>query len=351
LFSTPTTPVYNHLPVLLKPILEALAWPEASKDGLWVDATLGLGGHSKALIERLGELGKQPHWLGLDRDEEALAHAKARLEAELPATALAHWRLVKSEFSKLPQALGLNVEASLEEGQQPITGALLADLGVSSLQLDKGSRGFSFREDAPLDMRMGGANSNESTAANLLAQWNAEQLANCFYNYGEERLSRPIARAIVWHRENVAPLETTLQLANLLENEAKRKGLWPPRRDKKRDKAPQIHPATRVFQALRIAVNHELDELESLLAAMPLLMAPGARVGIISFHSLEDRLVKHWFLQAAKTCICPPTWPVCQCSHKPLFRSLSKKAIIATEEERNENPRSRSAKLRLYERI
>jgi 16S rRNA (cytosine1402-N4)-methyltransferase len=345
-------PIYSHLPVLLQPVLEALAWEEAAEEGLWVDATLGLGGHSQALIERLVDLGKAPRWLGLDRDEEALLYAENRLNTTHATQALTEWRLLRSEFSKLPQVLGLQEQNSFEEGQQPITGGLLADLGVSSLQLDKASRGFSFREEAPLDMRMAGeTHSKELTAADLLAHWDAEQLADCFYRYGEERLSRPIARAIVWHREHIGPLQTTLELAHLLEKEAKRKGLWPPRHNGKRDKAPPIHPATRVFQALRIAVNHELDELETLLAAMPALMAPGSRVGIISFHSLEDRLVKHWFAQAAKTCVCPPAWPVCQCQHKPLFRALSKKAIIATEAERSENPRSRSAKLRIYQRI
>jgi 16S rRNA (cytosine1402-N4)-methyltransferase len=301
--------IFNHQPVLLTEVLQALN-PQPGKT--YVDGTLGGAGHAAALLAQQ----PQASLIGFDRDAMALAVAKDRL----PASA----RLIQAPFAKLACYLS----------PLSITGGILLDLGVSSPQLDQADRGFSFMHNAPLDMRMDQA-SDSPTAAELLTTATETQLADWFKQYGEERLAKPIARAIK------ANLPTyTHALAELCRQSYRHFRI-----------KEQQHPATRVFQALRIAVNGELDQLQGVLNQLPGLLAPGARVAIISFHSLEDRIVKQWMVQQAATCVCPPRLPVCQCGKVPTLRVLTKKPIMATTAETTQNPRARSAKLRVAEWI
>lgn len=335
-----TTP-FHHVPVLCQQVVDALI-PCPGRQ--YVDATLGGGGHSQAILQQAKQLGDPPiQLLGLDQDEAALTHARQVL-APYPSQVT----IVQANFSALPQVLsGL--------GWGPITGGVLADLGVSSHQLDEGSRGFSFRHEAPLDMRMD--RTQPLTADTIVNTYTESELCQLFSQYGEARYSKTIAREIVRVR-NTQPLHTTRALANLVEAITHRMPSGPsqPRKSKSAGreqggrKTP-IHPATQIFQALRIAVNDELGHLERFLAALPPLLAPGARIAIISFHSLEDRIVKHAFQEAARDCICPPRLPICQCDHRATLKILSSKPIVATDEEIEQNPRARSAKLRVAERI
>jgi 16S rRNA (cytosine1402-N4)-methyltransferase len=300
---------FIHQPVLLTEVLQALN-PQPGKT--YVDGTLGGAGHAMALLtkEPLAQL------IGFDRDAMALAAAKECLPETI--------RLIQAPFAELACYL-----APLF-----ITGGILLDLGVSSPQLDQADRGFSFMHNAPLDMRMD-QTSDSPTAAELLTTATETQLADWFKQYGEERLAKPIARAIK------ANLPThTHALAELCRQTYRHFRI-----------KEQQHPATRVFQALRIAVNGELDQLQGVLNQLPGLLAPGARVAIISFHSLEDRIVKQWMVQQAATCVCPPRLPVCQCGKVPTLRVLTKKPIMATTAETTQNPRARSAKLRVAEWI
>jgi len=293
----------QHVPVLLEEVLEYL---NVRPGGVVVDATLGLAGHSSEIAKRLGGKGKL---IGFDRDPEAMEKAKARLEVlraelgdEMPE--LVFEPRAFSEASSL-------IEAGSLDG-------LLADFGVSSLQLDEAHRGFSFRTDGPLDMRMD-TRSGE-TAEQVVNQEDENELADLIYEFGEERRSRRIARAIVRAR----PITTTAELARIVSAEA------PPMKGEK------IHPATRTFQALRIRVNNELGEIQSLLKSAGSLLKPGGRLVLISFHSLEDRLVKDAF-KAAKDA--------------KVFEVLTKKPVVAAEQEQMRNPRSRSAKMRAAEKI
>jgi 16S rRNA (cytosine1402-N4)-methyltransferase len=330
--------------VLLNEVLDALLpnekqWPSPA---LWVDATCGLGGHAAALLARLPAEG---HLLALDRDSEALAASRHRLQG-LGFQQAKQFTLVQTPFAEVARVL--------EEKQLGfITGGVLADIGVSSLQLDKAERGFSFRKAAPLDMRMNpeaGLSVRE-----LLAQVDETQLTRIIKDYGEERFAKPLAQAILARRATMPLSEwNTVDLAKLAEEVYKQFGQWPPKRQK--GKAGErgsvmIHPATRLFQALRIWVNDELGQLQALLESFPAVMASGARVAIISFHSLEDRLVKQWFAVACKGCVCPPRFPACMCGQLPTFKPVSRKVIMASQNEQAENPRSRSAKLRVYERL
>lgn len=273
------------------------------------DGTLGGGGHSEALLEAGARV------LGVDRDPAALRHAQERLSRFGP-----RFRAVRGSFGQLP---------SLIEG--PLDGLLL-DLGVSSPQLDDGARGFSFMSDGPLDMRM---STEGETAAELIARLAADELADVIYRFGEERFSRPIARSL----KARAPL-TTFQAVDAVKAAVPRRA-WP----------KDVHVATRTFQALRIAVNRELDELALVLEHLPELLAPGGRVAIISFHSLEDRLVKHRFraLCGEAPAEVPRGWPVVEVS-EPGFTSLTKKPVTASDEEVHRNPRARSARLRAVEK-
>ncbi|MCB2185970.1 MAG: 16S rRNA (cytosine(1402)-N(4))-methyltransferase RsmH [Deltaproteobacteria bacterium] len=285
--------------------------------GLYVDATVGAGGHAAAILEASAPDGLL---LGLDLDPEALELAAQRLK---PFGSRVRLRLASSH------ALG---DELLSFYDRAADGVLL-DLGVSSMQLDRGGRGFSFRQDAPLDMRMG-AQVGES-AAELLARLSESEMAALFRRLGEEPLAGRIARHLARAREAL-PLTTTGRLAALVEEAM-------PRAVRQKQK---LHPATRVFLALRLAVNNELGRLESFLAGAPAWLAPGGVLAIISYHSLEDRLVKRALRDAANPCTCPPELPYCVCGKKPLYRLPFRKPRLPGEEEVAANPRARSAKLR-----
>ena len=302
-----------HRPVLLDQTIDALG---IRPDGIYLDGTAGGGGHSHAIASRLttGRL------ISLDQDPDAIREAGARL-AGLPAT------VVQSNFVHMRQVLD-------ELGIPGVDGILL-DIGVSSHQLDAPERGFSYHNDAPLDMRM---SQSGTTAADLVASLDERQLADIFWRYGEEKFSRPIARAIVRERDK-APIETTLQLADLIGRSVPAAA----RRDG--------HPARRVFQALRIAVNGELDCLSSALDTAFDCLNEGGRLAIITFHSLEDAMVKNRYQSWRQGCICPREAPVCVCGRTPAARLITKKPATATPEELADNPRSRSAKLRCIEKI
>ncbi|HRY43546.1 MAG TPA: 16S rRNA (cytosine(1402)-N(4))-methyltransferase RsmH [Thermoanaerobaculia bacterium] len=304
-----------HVPVLLREVLEALR-PE--RGGVLVDATLGLGGHAEALLDASPSV----RLVGIDRDPEALALARARL-------ARFGDRFVAVEGRHEELAL------HLDRLDLPQVDGVLADLGVSSMQLDRAERGFSFMKDGPLDMRMGRTG---PTAADLVAELPGEELARVFRDYGEEPRAKAVARAVVSARE-AAPIRTTGELRALV---AKAVG---GRREEGRD------PATRVFQALRIATNRELVELERFLDDAIARLSLGARVAVLSYHSLEDRIVKDVFRDRAAGCTCPPSFPVCVCSRRRVLALVTKKPIRPSDEEVLENRRSRSARLRVAERI
>ena len=286
-----------------------------------VDATLGLGGHSRAMLER------QPgaSLIGLDQDAHAIVFARQELQEFGERVRIAH-----QNFADLRAVLA---ELGVDE-----VNVVIADLGVSSLQFDSGERGFSFRSDAPLDMRMD-TSAEVSTAAELLATQSEEEIANLIYRFGEERFSRRIARRIVERRQSGNPVTTTKELAELVERAYPRAG------------KEKIHPATRTFQALRIAVNDELSVLENFLDDAVDVLAPDGRLAVISFHSLEDRIVKRAFQRLSGICQCPPRLPVCQCGARKAVEILTKKPIVPTAIEIEQNPRSRSAKLRAVKRL
>ncbi len=302
-----------HRPVLLEETIEAL---NVLPNGIYVDGTAGGGGHSHAIASRLdgGRL------FSLDQDPDAVVQASARL-AGLPAT------VVRRNFRYMDDVLR-------EQGVDKVDGVLL-DIGVSSHQLDESERGFSYHADAPLDMRM----SQEGTsAADLVRELSETELADIFSRFGEEKFSRRIAQAIVTARM-ANPITTTLQLAEIIKNAVPAAV----RRDG--------HPARKVFQALRIAVNAELDCLSDALDIAFDRLQVGGRLAVITFHSLEDRMVKQRFLEFCKGCECPPEFPVCVCGRTPAGRLVSKKPIEVSAEELAENPRSRSAKLRCIEKL
>jgi 16S rRNA (cytosine1402-N4)-methyltransferase len=308
----------GHVSVLLKETID-LVDPEPGD--VIVDATLGLGGHSREILERQPEA----RLIGLDQDTDAIEIAKRNLEAFGDRVTI-----VQTNFVNIREALS-------ELGIDAVNG-IMADLGVSSLQFDSETRGFSFRFDAPLDMRMD-AEGEYPTAAELLQTLSQEEIANTIYQFGEERFSRRIARRIVERREAGNPVATTRELAELVE------------RAVPRSKKDKIHPATRTFQALRIAVNNELGVLENFLSDSVESLAPGGRLAVISFHSLEDRIVKQAFLKLSGRCQCPPRLPICQCGAVKKVEILTKKPVVPTETELSENPRSRSAKLRAVRKL
>jgi 16S rRNA (cytosine1402-N4)-methyltransferase len=303
----------EHLPVLLDQVVELLA---PAGPGLLVDATVGLGGHAEALLQA------EPKFelVGLDRDPQALARAGERLQRFT-----ARVQLVEETFDRLPRVL-----RQLEK-EPPV--AILADLGCSSLQLDSPDRGFSFSDDGPLDMRMG---KGGRSAADLLetAEW--EELVRILRDYGEERRARAIARAIVRRREE-SPFRTTTQLSSLVREVI---GMGNRR----------IHPATRTFQALRIAVNDELGQLERFLEPAIRTLKPGGRIAVISFHSLEDRIVKHTMRRLTGRCTCPPDFPVCRCDPQSVVDVLTPSPVRPDDNEIEANPRARSSRLRAAEK-
>ncbi|MCI8422470.1 MAG: 16S rRNA (cytosine(1402)-N(4))-methyltransferase RsmH [Lawsonibacter sp.] len=304
---------FTHRPVLLEESLQAL---RLRPDGIYLDGTLGRGGHSREIAQQLttGRL------ICVDRDQAALEAAQTRLAPWMERITLVH-----SNFDQIASILD-------ELGLEGVDG-MLFDLGVSSPQLDDETRGFSYMSDAPLDMRMD--QSEGLTAAQVVNTWSQEELRRILTQYGEERWASQIAAAIVWAR----PLETTLELVDVI------KGAMPARALREKQ-----HPAKRSFQAIRIAVNDELACVERMLQAAVPRLNRGGRLAVITFHSLEDRIVKTQLAQFAQGCICPPDFPVCVCGRTPDVTLLSRKPILPTRQEIEENPRARSAKLRAAEK-
>ena len=305
----------KHEPVLFNEVLEYLI--PSRGDGIIVDATLGLGGHAEGVLDRHPGV----RLIGIDRDPEALERARQRLSRFGDRV-----KLVRGRHESL-------IDILKQSGTETISG-LLADLGVSSMQLDDAARGFSFRFDAPLDMRMG---SEGTTAADLVNTLDDHELARILREYGEEPFARPIARAIVKARGE-APIDTTTRLAEVI-------------RTVKKPRYGEIDPATLTFQALRIATNEELTGLDRFLDDAVSVLESGSRVAIISFHSLEDRIVKRAFRRLEGECTCPPNLPVCGCGAKEIVNVLTNRPVTASEEEIARNPRSRSAKLRVAEKL
>ena len=307
---------FHHVSVLLDECIEAL---NIKPDGIYVDGTLGGAGHSYHIAEKLttGRL------IGIDRDPVALEAAGKRLEPFRDRVTLVH-----ANFCQMAKVLD-------DLGIAGVDGILL-DLGVSSPQLDDGARGFSYMADAPLDMRMD--NGDALTADAVVNTWSYEELKRILYDYGEERYAPAIASAIVRRREE-APIRTTLELVDVIRSAMPSAAL----REKQ-------HPAKRTFQAIRIAVNDELNSVSKAMEAAIPKLNPGGRLAVITFHSLEDRIVKSAMAAAAKGCICPPEFPVCVCGRKPQVTVLTRKPIVSGEEELARNPRARSAKLRVCEK-
>lgn len=303
----------RHTSVLLA---ESISHLDVKEKGVYVDATLGLGGHTEAILVSAPET----RVIGIDQDLAAIEIAKERLKQFGGRIEIFH-----DNFSEIRNVI--------EEAEVGSVDGVIADLGVSSLQFDSETRGFSFRFEAPLDMRMD-AESDEETAAELLERLSEEEIANVIYQYGEERFSRRIARRIVEKRERGEPVKTTGELAALVKRAIPKKG---------KDK---IHPATKTFQALRIAVNGELEILEKFIEDSVDLLKINGRLVVITFHSLEDRIVKRTFQKLAGKCSCPPKFPVCICGAAKRIQILTRKPLIPNETETFQNPRARSAKLR-----
>jgi len=307
---------FHHVPIMLMPCMEALA---LQPDGIYVDATMGGAGHSSQIVQTLstGQL------IGFDRDPEAIAASRKRLSAYRDKVTF-----VNCNYADVKAALA---ELKIEQ----IHGALM-DLGVSSHQLDEAQRGFSYMQDAPLDMRM---NQQDSiSAAHVVNSYTKDELETILLTYGEERWARRIAEFIVDARATT-PIQTTGQLVNIIKKAVPK--------DARRD-GP--HPAKRTFQAIRIEVNNELGGLPGAVHDFIDVLAPGGRLAIITFHSLEDRIVKNIFKEREKGCTCPPTYPACICGKKSAGRVITRKPVLPLETEIQENPRARSAKLRVFEK-
>jgi 16S rRNA (cytosine1402-N4)-methyltransferase len=303
----------HHLPVLYHDIIHAL---RPKSPGRYVDATVGAGGHASGILEASKPDGRL---LGFDLDPQALVLADQRLSLYR-----GRYQLIQASYITLVEQLArLNWE---------VVDGIVIDLGVSSMQLDTPKRGFSFREEGPLDMRF--SPNQPLTAADLVNQMPEEELANILWKYGEEPQSRRIARAIRQSR----PLRTTTDLADVILKAVGR---------------PQgrLHPATRAFQAIRIAVNEELQAVETFLPQAIAALTPGGRLAVISFHSLEDRIVKQYFRQESRDCICPPQQPICTCNHRAIVKEVNRRPIMAGDEETKDNPRARSARLRVVEKL
>jgi 16S rRNA (cytosine1402-N4)-methyltransferase len=309
---------YLHRPVL---VYEVVHWLVNNSDGIYVDGTVGTGGHSLAIAKRLSDKGRL---IGLDRDPDAVKASEKRL-----AFAGKRVRLFKGSY--------VDLDKLLAESECQVVDGILLDLGISSHQLEKSGRGFSFSRDEPLDMRMDP--DDKLTAGDLINKASPRDLVKILKAYGEEKQAKPIVRAIVTARRKRS-IQTSSQLADLICS------VIPPSH-----RARVRHPATRTFQALRIAVNRELQNLEIFLNKAPSLVARGGRLVILSYHSLEDRLVKQAFLSWERGCNCPPEFPNCVCGKAPAFRRLFKKGIKPSQGEIAENPRARSALLRAAERV
>ncbi|MBR0367853.1 MAG: 16S rRNA (cytosine(1402)-N(4))-methyltransferase RsmH [Clostridia bacterium] len=312
---------FHHLPVLLDECLDGL---DLRPGGTYLDCTLGGAGHSSEILKRLcgGTL------IGIDRDADAIAAATARLKA---VESSAKFVALRGNFHDAPALLrSAGIDAGLD--------GVLIDLGVSSHQLDVRERGFSYHDDAPLDMRMD--QSQSLSAREIVNAWSEDDLTRVLRDYGEEKWARQIARVICDRRKS-APIERTAQLVSIIDAAI----------PKKLRQGDGSHPARRTFQALRIAVNDELEPLESSLRALAALLNPGGRLCVITFHSLEDRIVKNTFRNMADPCTCPKSFPVCVCGKKPVVRPVTRKPITASDAELAVNPRARSANLRIVEKI
>ncbi len=305
---------FKHIPVLLQETVDGL---NIKPNGIYVDGTAGGGGHSAEILSRL-ELGKL---VSIDQDPDAIKTVTERFRDNPNSI------IIKGNFSNIKELLN-------NRGINQVDGVML-DIGVSSHQLDTGERGFSFHEDAPLDMRMSQSGTSAADLVNTLSQ---KELSKIIYSYGEEKFADSISKSIVKQRES-APIKTTFQLAEIIRNSV-------PERVRRNG-----HPARKTFQALRIAVNHELEALEKGMDEAFELLAPGGRLAIITFHSLEDRIVKQKMAGWFQGCTCPPDFPVCVCGKKPHALSITRKPIVANTQELSDNPRSRSAKLRICEKI
>lgn len=308
---------FNHVSVLLKETIDGL---KIRQNGIYVDGTLGGGGHSLAIAEQLGE----GLLLGFDQDIHAIDAAKERLKAYSDKL-----RIVHCNFEHIARRLE-------EFGIDRIDGLVL-DLGVSSAQLDMGERGFSYRQDAPLDMRMDSR--QEFSAYELVNTYSEEELRRVIADYGEENWAAKIAKVIV-ERRREKPIETTLQLVEIIRAAVPKKF---------RDET--IHPAKRTFQAIRIEVNRELEILEETIRSVFAKLSSKGRICVITFHSLEDRIIKNVYRELSSGCTCPKEFPVCVCGKKPLGKVITKKPIVASGEELESNPRARSAKLRILEKL
>ncbi len=310
--------MFHHITVLLDEAVDGL---NVRPDGVYVDCTLGGAGHSRLIASRLAGQGRL---IAIDQDDAALANAREKLAPYADRVTL-----VKRNFRRLKEVLA-------EQGVARVDG-ILFDLGVSSPQLDEGERGFSYQADAPLDMRMD--RDAPLSAYEIVNEWDEAEIARLIWEYGEEKFSRNIARQIVRHREQ-APIETTGQLVEIIKEAIPA----PARRN-----GP--HPAKRTFQAIRIAVNDELGAFREAIADAIDVLAPGGRVSVITFHSLEDRICKQAFQERAKGCTCPPSFPQCVCGNRPIVKIVTKKPILPGEAELSANPRARSAKLRIAEKL
>ena len=308
---------FYHVSVLLDECIEGLA---IKPDGIYVDGTLGGAGHSSQIVKRL-TTGRH---IGIDRDPVALKAAGQRLEPWKDRVTLVH-----SNFCE--------IKSVLDELGIPGVDGILLDLGVSSPQLDDGSRGFSYMADAPLDMRMNGEDA--LTAYEVVNSWSQEELKRILFEYGEERYAPRIAAAICSRRAE-KPIETTLELVDVI------RGAMPAAALREKQ-----HPAKRSFQAIRIAVNDELGSVEKVMRDAIPCLNPGGRLAVITFHSLEDRIVKNAMAAASRGCTCPPNFPVCVCGKKPQVKLITRKPIVSGDAELERNPRARSAKLRICEKI
>ena len=309
---------FSHIPVLFDEVIENL---NIKGDGIYFDGTLGGGGHSEGILKKLGPAGRL---IATDQDRDAIESTKARLESYSDKLTI-----VKSNF--------VNIDTVLKDlGVDKVDGILL-DLGVSSYQFDNAERGFSYRNDAPLDMRMD--RDTGITAADVVNDYSEEELTRIIREYGEEPFAGRIARGIVRAREQ-GRIETTFQLNDIIKDALPAKV-----------KNKKGHPAKQTYQAIRIELNHELEVLSGALDKMIDLLLPGGRLCIITFHSLEDRMVKNKFREAMNPCICPPDFPVCVCGRKSKGKVITRKPIVARDSELEENSRAKSAKLRVFERM
>lgn len=307
----------EHISVLLNECIENL---NIKPDGIYVDGTLGLGGHSEQILKRL----KSGRLIGIDRDESAIKRTGERLKSYADKMTLVHGNFC--DVSDILDELGIDG-----------VDGMLFDLGVSSPQLDESERGFSYMNDAPLDMRMD--NTGVLTAWNVVNEWPETEIIRILRDYGEERYARRIAQRIAEKREN-KPIDTTLELVDIIRSAMPAAAL----REKQ-------HPAKRSFQAIRIAVNDELGAVEEMMRTAPDKLRPGGRLCVISFHSLEDRIVKTAIAARENGCTCPREAPICTCGFVQTLRNVHRKPIVPCEDELNNNPRSRSAKLRVAERV